>query len=361
MGPCEVRHFRIVYPMACVKSFTQRSGAMCEGQAAMLREFQMEATTAEAAPAWTARDRPSYPSSAMASSQRRLSAILHADVTGFVRMMEGDEDLTVRHLKSAQTELWRPAIEIAGGTLVDSAGDSLLAEFDSALAAVAAAIDIQERMTRFNAMLDEERRLMLRIGVHLGEIIVDEESGHIFGDGVNLAARIQGLAEPGGIAVSRAVRDVIEPQDEYGLVDGGEHQAKNVSRRLHIYHVLARDGASKRATASTVPQTTLRFHGADLAGRKFGFELAFDRLAKTKEGFVIGRDIDQCEAVLSHPTVSRRHARLVIAANTLQIEDLGSTNGTSVDGAVVNAGTLRPLQAGARLRIGDIELSVRYG
>jgi adenylate cyclase len=297
----------------------------------------------------------------MAPSQRRLSAILHADVTGFVRMMEGDEDLTVRHLKTAQTELWRPAIEIAGGTLIDNTGDSLLAEFESSLAAVAAAIDIQERMARFNAELDDERRLMLRIGVHLGEVIADQESGHIFGDGVNLAARIQGLAEPGGIAVSRAVRDVIEPQDTYGFVDGGEHRAKNVSRRLHIYHVRVRDGASTRATAAVVPQTTLRFRGTDLSGREFAFELAFDALAKTKQGFFIGRDADQCEAVLLHPTVSRRHARLVIAANTLQIEDLGSTNGTAVDGAVVRAGALRPLQAGARLRIGDIELAVGYG
>ncbi len=236
----------------------------------------------------------------MTTPQRRLSAILHADVAGFVRLMEGDEDLTVRHLKSAQAEVWRPAIEVAGGTLVDSAGDSLLAEFDSARAAVAAAVDIQDRMARFNAMLDEERQLMLRIGVHLGEVIADEVSGTIFGDGVNLAARIQALADPGGIAVSRAVRDVVEPQDAYALVDGGEHRAKNVSRRLHIYHVRLRDGASTRATAAAVPQTTLRFHGADLAGRVFGFELAFDGLAKSREGFVIGRDVDQCEAVLSH-------------------------------------------------------------
>ena len=296
----------------------------------------------------------------MATPQRRLSAILYADVAGFVRLMEGDEDLTVRHLKSAQAEVWRPAIESAGGTLVDSVGDSLLAEFDSALAAVATAIDIQERMARFNEMLDEQRRLMLRIGVHLGEVIADEESGRIFGDGVNLAARIQGLAEPGGIAVSRAVRDVIELQPDFAFVDGGGHRAKNVSRRLDIYHVCVRTGASTRTTTSAVPLTTLRFQGADLAGRKFCFELAFDRLTKSREGFVIGRDVDQCEAVLLHPTVSRRHARLLIAANTLQIEDLGSTNGTSVDGAAVIAGKLRPLQAGARLRIGEIELTVRY-
>ena len=285
----------------------------------------------------------------MATPQRRLSAILHADVAGFVR----------RHLKSTQAEVWRPAIEIAGGTLVDNAGNSRLAEFGSARAAVAAAIDIQERMAHQNEMLAEERRLMLRIGVHLGEVIVDE-SGHIFGDSINLAARIQSLADPGGIAVSRAVRDIIKPQELYALVDGGEHRTKNVSRPFHIYHVRARTGASTRTTTSAVPLTTLRFQGAGLAGRKFGFELAFDRLAKSREGFVIGRDVDQCEAVLLHPTVSRRHARLVIAANTLQIEDLGSTNGTSVDGVVVISGVLRPLQTGARLRIGDIELTVRY-
>jgi adenylate cyclase len=296
----------------------------------------------------------------MATSQRRLSAILHGDVTGFVRLMEGDEDLTVRHLKSAQTEVWRPAIEIAGGTLIDSAGDSLLAQFASARAAVAAAIDIQERMAHFNAMLDKERRLMLRIGVHLGEIIVDEENGKIFGDGVNLAARIQALAEPGGIAVSRAVRDVTELQADYGFVDGGEHQTKNVSRLLHIYNVRTRAGAVTRTTTSVVTEARLRFHGADLAGRKFGFELEVDRLMKGRKSFVIGRDFEQCEAVLSHPTVSRRHARLVLVGNMLQIEDLGSTNGTWVDGAVVTPGAPLPLQAGAKLRIGDIKLSVGY-
>lgn len=291
--------------------------------------------------------------------RRRLSAILHADVTGFVRLMEGAEDLTVRHLKAAQTDVWRPAIEIAGGTLIDNAGDSVLAEFGLARAAVAAAIDIQDRMARFNDMLDEEQRLMFRIGLHLGEVIV-EENGAIFGDGVNIAARIQALAEPGGIAVSRAVRDVTELQVDYAFVDGGEHRVRNVSRPLHIFHVRARAGASTRTTTSVVPRATLRFQGADLAGRKFGFDLDFDELVRRREGWVIGRDFDQCDAVLSHPTVSRRHARLVLAGNILQIEDLGSTNGTSVDGASVSSGSARPLQAGARLRIGDVELIVRY-
>jgi hypothetical protein len=245
--------------------------------------------------------------------------------------------------------------------VIHSNGDAMLVEFDSALAAVAAAIEIQERMARFNELLHEEQKLLFRIGVHLGEVIVDEESHDLFGDGVNLAERIQVMAEPGGIAVSRAVRDVTELQVDYSFVDGGEHRAKHVSRPLHIYHVRARVGASARTTTSVAPRATLHFHGSDLTGRRFGFELEIDRLLQKREGFVIGRDFDHCDAVLSHPTVSRRHARLVLADNTLQIEDLGSTNGTAVDGAAVAPGALRRFQAGAKLRIGDIELAVRYG
>jgi adenylate cyclase len=297
--------------------------------------------------------------SPMAIPQRRLSAILHADLAGSVRMAERDEDLTFSHLTSVRSEIWRPAIESAGGSLVNSTGDSMLAEFGSAVAAVAAAIDIQDRMARFNLLLDEEQRLMFRIGVHLGEVIVDEENHDIVGDGVNLAERIQGLAEPGGIAVSRALRDVTELRVDYAFVDGGEHQAKNVSRSLHVYHVRPREVTPTRTMTFVPPQATLRFHGADPSGRKFGFNLKFDRLMEKPEGLVIGRDFE-CDGVLSHSTVSRRHARLVLADNILHIEDLGSTNGTSVDGAVLVAGALQPLQAGNSLRIGDIELAVQY-
>ena len=291
------------------------------------------------------------------SPRRRLSAILHADLSGFVRLMEGGEDRTVEHLKSVQADIWRPAIEGAGGRVVNIVGDSVLAEFDSAVAAVATAIEIQERMAHFNGMLDEERRLMFRIGVHLGEVIIDEETQAIFGDGVNVAARIQAMAEPGGIAVSRAVRDVTELQVEYDFVDGGEHQAKNVSRSLQIYHVRPRSGAATRTTTSAVPRLTLRFRGM-LAGRSYGFDLAIDRLMARHDGLVIGRAPDQSDLVLSHSTVSRRHARLLFADGRVQIEDLDSTNGTAVDGEVARRGKPLTLQAGSRLRIGDIELAV---
>ena len=289
--------------------------------------------------------------------RRHLSAILHADLAGFVRLTEGEEELTFRNLKSVKSDVWRPSVEIAGGSIVHGTGDAMLAEFGSALAAVTAAIDIQERMARFNELLAEEQKLLFRIGVHLGEVMVDEDNHDLFGDGVNLAERIQSMAEPGGIAVSRAVRDVTELQVEYAFIDGGEHQAKNVSRSLQIYHVHARTAASTRTTTSVVPRLTLRFRGT-LAGRHFGFDLAIDRLMASRDGLVIGRALDQSDFVLSHSTVSRRHARLLFTDGRLQVEDLGSTNGTAVDGEAARPGKPLALQAGSVLRIGDIELAV---
>jgi class 3 adenylate cyclase len=295
----------------------------------------------------------------MATLQRRLAAIVHADLAGFTRMMEGAETRTFRHLKTAQIEVWRPAIVAGGGRLVGTAGDAMLAEFGSAVSAVAAAIDIQERMARFNEQLDELQRMLFRIGVHLGEVIVDEEDQNIFGDGVNLAARIQAKADPGGIAVSRAVRDVTELKIEYAFVDGGEHQMKNVSRPVHIYHVRASANSSIKTTTKILPQVTLRFEGADSTGTKFGFDLALDKLMGQSKGMVIGRASDQCDLVVAHATVSRKHAKLSFTSEALQIEDLGSTNGTAINGAVLAAGKQAALHAGGKIRIGDVELAIR--
>src|SRR5438445_12934069 len=104
--------------------------------------------------------------------QRRLAAIVHADLAGFTRMMEGAETRTFRHLKSAQLEVWRPAIDAANGRLVGTAGDAMLAEFGSAVTALGSAIDIQERMARFNEALAVDHRMMFRLGVPIGEIVL---------------------------------------------------------------------------------------------------------------------------------------------------------------------------------------------
>lgn len=295
----------------------------------------------------------------MATMQRRLAAIVHADLAGFTRMMEGAETRTFRHLKTAQIEVWRPAIVAGGGRMVGTAGDAMLAEFSSAVSAVAAAIDIQERMARFNEQLDEMQRMLFRIGVHLGEVIVDDEDQNIFGDGVNLAARIQTKADPGGIAVSRTVRDMTELKINYAFVDGGEHQLKNVSRSVHIYHVRAAAAAGVKTTTKILPQITLRFEGADSTGNKFGFDVPLDKLMAQSKGMVIGRAADQCDLVVAHPTVSRRHAKLSFTSEALQIEDLGSTNGTSVNGVALAAAQPVAIHAGGKVRLGDVDLAVR--
>ncbi len=310
---------------------------------------------------------------------RRLAAIVHADIAGFTRMMEGSETRTFRHLKAAQIDVWRPAIEASRGRIVGTAGDAMLAEFSSAVTAVSAALDIQERMARFNETLDPEQRMNFRIGVHLGEVIVDDEDQNIFGDGVNLAARIQALAEPGGIAVSRVVRDLVELRLEYAFVDGGEHKPKNVSRSVQIFHVrpvqkadpasaapaaaaAPPPGATVMANTTTrmVPQITLRFEGTDSAKNKHGFEVTLEQLMSRSDGMVIGRAADQCDFVLAHPTVSRKHAKLVLSGEALQVEDLGSTNGTRVGEQLLRPGQPVALHAGEKLRVGDIEFQLKH-
>ena len=292
--------------------------------------------------------------------QRRLAAIVHADLAGFTRMMEGAETRTFRHLKSAQIEVWRPAIDAANGRLVGTAGDAMPAEFASAVTAVSAAIDIQERMARFNEALSTEQRMMFRVGVHLGEVIVDDEDQNIFGDGVNLAARIQALAEPGGIAVSRAVRDLAELKMEYTFVDGGEHQLKNVSRAVQVFHVRqAKAPATVGTTTRIVPVVTLRFEGSDSTKQRHSFEFTLDKLMSRSGGMVIGRASDQCDLVVAHPTVSRRHARLSLTGDALMLEDLGSTNGTSIDGKALKQTEPVTLRAGTKVRLGDVDMLVR--
>ena len=172
-------------------------------------------------------------------------------------------------------------------------------------------------------------------------------------------ARIQALAEPGGIAVSRAVRDIVELKIDYAFADGGEQQMKNVSRAVQIFHVRHARQAPVGTTTRMVPQITLRFEGPDSTGHKHAFDVGLDKLMTRQQGLVIGRSADQSELVVAHATVSRRHARLFLAGEALQVEDLGSTNGTMVNGTAIKAAAPVALHAGNKLRIGDVELLVR--
>jgi class 3 adenylate cyclase len=170
----------------------------------------------------------------LAREQRRLAAIVSADVAGYSRLMGRDETGTLAELKSLRRELIDPAIAAYGGRLVKSTGDGLLVEFASVVDAVRCVVEVQEAMAERDAATDDDRRIVFRIGMNLGDIIIDGDD--IFGDGVNVAARLQELAHPGGICVSsRVYDDVRDRQDMVAFEDGGPQPLKNITRPIHVW------------------------------------------------------------------------------------------------------------------------------
>jgi adenylate cyclase len=167
--------------------------------------------------------------------ERRLAAILAADMVGYSRLMEADETGTLARLKTHRLELIDPAIAKNKGRLIKTAGDGMLVEFQSVTQAVECAVEIQRRMARRNSDVAPEREIQFRIGINLGDVI--SENNDIFGDGVNVAARLQELAEPGGICVSGAIRDQVGGRLGVAFEDLGEQSVKNISRPIHIFRV----------------------------------------------------------------------------------------------------------------------------
>jgi class 3 adenylate cyclase len=177
-------------------------------------------------------------------SVRRLTAILAADVAGYSRLMGADEEGTHERLKTHLGQLLDPKIKESGGRTVKKTGDGLLAEFPSVVDAVRCAVEVQRRMIDREAEVPEERRIRFRIGVNLGDVIAEEHD--IFGDGVNVAARLEGLAEPGGICVSRVVRDQVRDKVDFTFQDMGEQSVKNIARPVRVYRIpIAESAAAK--------------------------------------------------------------------------------------------------------------------
>jgi len=166
--------------------------------------------------------------------KRKLTAILSADVKGYSRLMGEDEVATVKTL-TAHREAMATLIQQQRGRVVDSPGDNLLAEFSSVVDAVQCAVEIQQILRAKNADLPENRRVVFRIGVNLGDVIV--EGDRIYGDGINIAARIESLAEPGGICISRSVYDQIKKKLMLDYKYMGEHSVKNISEPVRVYRV----------------------------------------------------------------------------------------------------------------------------
>jgi class 3 adenylate cyclase/TolB-like protein/cytochrome c-type biogenesis protein CcmH/NrfG len=166
---------------------------------------------------------------------RRLAAILIADVAGYSRLMERDEDGTHARLREVRAQVTDPAIARRGGRIVRTAGDGMLVEFQSAVEALSCAVEIQREMAARNEGLAPDSRIDFRMGINLGDIIID--GGDIAGEGVNLAARLETLAPPGGIALSRAVREQVRQVVGVTLNDAGLHRVKNISHPIRVYTV----------------------------------------------------------------------------------------------------------------------------
>ncbi|MES0032540.1 adenylate/guanylate cyclase domain-containing protein [Mesorhizobium sp. M0040] len=167
--------------------------------------------------------------------EQRLAAILAADMAGYSRLMEADESGTLARLRTHRIELVDPAIAKNKGRIIKTTGDGMLVEFQSVTDAVKCAVEIQQRMKRRNSDVPQERRIEFRIGINLGDIIFDDED--IFGDGVNIASRIEQLADVGGICVTAAVATQIADRLEIAMEDLGEKTLKNISRPVRLYRV----------------------------------------------------------------------------------------------------------------------------
>ena len=183
-------------------------------------------------------------------TQRKLAAILAADVVGYSRLMSADEAGTLAALKAHRAELFDPKVAAHNGRTVKLMGDGALVEFASAVDAVECAVAIQDAMRAVNASGPEEKRIVYRIGINVGDVIL--EGDDIYGDGVNIAARLEGIAEPGGIAISEDAWRQVQGKVKASFVDLGEQSLKNIARPVRVYGLDLGESSPKRPAAPTL-------------------------------------------------------------------------------------------------------------
>jgi class 3 adenylate cyclase len=183
------------------------------------------------------------------SQTRRLAAILAADVAGYSRLMGADEEGTHERLKALRHELLDPKIAEHHGRIVKTTGDGMLVEFASVVDAVRCAVEVQQAMPDRNTSVGADNRIELRIGINLGDVIVEPDD--LYGDGVNIAARIEALADAGGVFVSNTVHDHVRDRLPFAFEDLGEQQVKNIARPVRVYRV--RDVGAKNPSAPAPP------------------------------------------------------------------------------------------------------------
>jgi adenylate cyclase len=208
------------------------------------------------------------------STQRRLAAIVAADVVGYSRLMSLDEEGTLAVLKAALDEVFDPHLTKFRGRVVKTTGDGLLAEFPSVLDAVRCCVDVQRNLAERATSLTEDRQLRFRIGINLGDIIVDGDD--IYGDGVNVAARLEGMAEPGGICVSDDVVRQIRGKLDVAFTDNGRHELKNIPEPVQVW-----TWSSTTQTKPAIVDVSQPVPG--FGGRPAIAVLAFDNLSQDLE------------------------------------------------------------------------------
>jgi len=241
------------------------------------------------------------------ASTRRLAAILAADVAGYSRLMCVDEEATHERLQAHLRELLEPKIAEHRGRIVKNTGDGLLAEFPSVVDAVRCAVEIQRGMIEREPEVPDEQRISFRIGVNLGDVIVEEHD--IFGDGVNVAARLEALAEPGGICISRVVRDQIRDKLAYPFEDMGEQSVRNIARPVRVYAL--RPEAVTHLPAST-PPPSMSISQPAVAPRLSIVVLPFTNLSDDREQQYFADGITEDLTT----DLSRLAGMLVISRNT---------------------------------------------
>jgi len=178
-------------------------------------------------------------------AERRLTAILAADVAGYSRLMGADEEGTLAQLKAHRRALVDPKVKQHRGRIVKTTGDGMLVEFGSVVDAVCCAVDVQHRMVKRNAKVPQEKWIEFRIGINVGDVIID--GNDIFGDGVNVAARLEAIAEPGGIFISRQVYDQIEGKLAVRFRKLGPRALKNIAKPVEVFAI---DGIGRSDEAS---------------------------------------------------------------------------------------------------------------
>jgi TolB-like protein/class 3 adenylate cyclase len=276
--------------------------------------------------------------------ERRLAAILAGDVVGYSRLMGIDEEATLRDLKAHRRALIDPKITEYRGRIVKTTGDGILIEFPSVVDAVRFAVDVQRGMVERNADVPADRRVEFRVGINIGDVIIDGDD--IFGDGVNVAARLEALAEPGGICVSRVVRDQVRDKLGFTFEDLGDQSVKNIARPVRVFRV---DPHSEEEAALALASPSAEAATLAMSERPSIAVLPFQNMSNDpeQEYFVDGivEDIITGLSRIKWLFVIARNSTFTYKGRAVDIKQAGRELGVRY----VLEGSLR--KAGSRLRI----------